>query len=105
MPEKFTRWDPVDYLKTPEDIARYLTACVHEDTGDGKLIQAALGDIARARNMASLARATGLSREGLYKALSESGNPRFATILKVARAVGLEVEFRPATRPEGVEGD
>lgn len=92
--ETFSRYDTVDYLKTEEDIVAYLEACVED--GDPTLIAAALGDVARARNMAQLARDTGLTREGLYKALSGEGNPSFATILKVAKALGLRIAIRPA---------
>ena len=74
MAEKFTRWDAVDYLKTEEDMALYLDACLDEDSGDGGLIRAAINDVARARGMSQLARDTGISREGLYKALSSTGN-------------------------------
>ena len=66
-------------------------ACCEEDPGDGSLIRAALGDIARARGMAQLARDTGLSREGLYKALSKDGNPEFSTVVKVIHALGLKL--------------
>jgi len=76
----------------------YLDACIEEDSGDGSLIRVALGDIARARNMSELASKVGVSREGLYKALSEKGNPSFALMLKVTRALGLELRFEKATR-------
>lgn len=92
--ESFSRYDTADYLKNEADIVAYLEACVAD--GDPALISAALGDIARARNMSQLARDTGLTREGLYKALSGEGNPSFATVMKVARALGLRVTFRPA---------
>jgi len=91
FPEGFSRWDAADTLKTEEDAARYFEACLGEDPGDGSLIRAALGDIARARGMSQLARATGLSREGLYQALSAKGNPEFSTIMKVIRALGLKL--------------
>ena len=90
IPEGFSRWDAADYLKSDEDVALYFQACVDEDPGDGSLIRAALGDIARARSMTQLARDTGLAREGLYKALSPDGNPEFATIMKVVKALGLK---------------
>ena len=89
--EQFIRWDPVDDLKTDEDVALYFQACVDEDPGDGSLVRAALGDIARARGMSQLARDTGLAREGLYKALSPEGNPEFATVMKVIKALGLKL--------------
>lgn len=96
MTEKFTRWDAADYLNSEEDIRHYLEACTEEDLGDGSLIRAALGDVARARNMSQLARQVGMSCEGLYKALSGKGNPSFTTILKVARALGLDLHITPA---------
>lgn len=91
MTEKFSRWDAADDLKTEEDIALYFEACIEDDPGDGSLIRAALGDISRARGMTQLARDTGLSRDGLYTALSSEGNPSFATILKVTHALGLKL--------------
>lgn len=90
-PEGFSRWDAADSLKTDEDMALYFEACLEEDPGDGSLIRAALGDIARARGMSQLARQTGLSREGLYQALSAKGNPEFSTVMKVIRALGLKL--------------
>lgn len=94
--ETFGHYDAVDYLKTEEDMVHYLEA-VMED-GDPGLIAAALGDIARARNLSQLARDVGMSREGLYKALSGEGNPTFATITKVASALGLQfsIHAKPA---------
>ena len=71
----------------------YLEACAEEDPGDGSLIRAALNDIARSGNMSRLARETGMSREGLYKALSENGNPSFATVMRIARALGMQVRI------------
>lgn len=91
--ETFTRYDTADYLETEEDIAAYLTACAEEN--DPALLLAALGDIARARNMTQLAAQTGLSRMGLYKALSGTGNPSFATVSKVAHALGLKITVSP----------
>jgi len=95
MAEKFSRWDAADYLDTEEDMALYLDACLDEDPGDGSLIRAALGDIARARGMTQLALDTGLTREGLYKALSTEGNPAFSTIFKVIRALGVKLHATP----------
>jgi len=91
MAEKFSRWDSADYLKSEEDVDLYFEACLAEDPGDGSLIRAALGTIARARGMSQLARDTGLAREGLYKALSPEGNPEFATVMKVIKALGLKL--------------
>lgn len=95
MAEKFSRWDVADYLDTEEDMALYLDACLEEDPGDGSLIRIALGDIARARGMTQLAHDTGLTREGLYKALSTEGNPAFSTIFKVIRALGVKLHATP----------
>ncbi|MBU2854400.1 addiction module antidote protein [Acidithiobacillus ferriphilus] len=88
---KLTRWDSAEYLRTEEDIAAYLDACMEEAGDDAAFIGMALGNIARARGMTQLARDTGLGRESLYKALSGEGNPSFATILKVVNALGLRL--------------
>ena len=93
MTEAFTKWDVTEHLRTREDARLYLEACADEDPGDGSLVRAALNDIARAGNMSQLAREVGMSREGLYKALSEEGNPSFATVMRVARALGLQVRI------------
>lgn len=81
-------WDAADHLKTDEDMIAYLDAALED--GDPSLIVAVLGDIARAKGMTQIARDTGLGRESLYKALSPTGNPEFATILKVVQALGLQ---------------
>ncbi len=86
---KTTIWDPAEHLETEEDIAAYLEAAFEE--GDPALIAAALGDIARAKGMAQIARDAGLGRESLYKALSPEGNPEFATIMNVVNALGLKL--------------
>ena len=95
MTEKFTRFDPVDHLQSDEDMAMYLDACLEEDPGDGSVVRAALNDIARAQGMTQLARDTGISREGLYKALSPAGNPEFSTILKVIKALKIKLHAQP----------
>ncbi|PKL44176.1 MAG: putative addiction module antidote protein [Candidatus Riflebacteria bacterium HGW-Riflebacteria-1] len=87
--EKTRLWDAAEYLKTEEDMAAYLEAALEEN--DPSLIAAALGDIARAKGMAQIAKETGLGRESLYKALSPEGNPEFSTILKVVKALGLQL--------------
>lgn len=89
-------YDVAEQLRTPEEMAAYLDAWLTEAPDDAAGIARALGDIARARGMSQVARDAGLSRESLYKALSESGNPSFATILKVARALGLRLHAEPA---------
>ncbi|WP_366918574.1 addiction module antidote protein [Acaryochloris sp. IP29b_bin.148] len=86
-------WNVANHLETKEDIAAYLEAALED--GDSALIAAALGDIARSRGMTQISRDTGLGRESLYKALSIEGNPEFATILKVFRALGLRLQVIP----------
>ena len=93
MIETFTRWDAAAHLHSKEDARLYLEACAEEDPGDGSLIRAALNDIARAQNMSLLARDAGITREGLYKALSENGNPTFATVIRITRALGMQLRF------------
>lgn len=90
---KLRRWDVADYLQTEEEIAAYLEAAAEQN--EPELMAVALGDVARARNMSQLAREVGMTREGLYKALSSEGNPSFATIMKVAKALGLKLGFQP----------
>ena len=85
---KTTRYDVAEHLRTPEEMAAYLEACLNEAEGDAAFIAKALGDIARARGMTQVARDTGLSRESLYKALSGERSPDFDTILKVVNALG-----------------
>src|SRR5215469_17715054 len=89
--EKFSRYDTADYLKSEEDMVAYLEACLEEAPDDPALIAAALGDIARAYGMVRLAKDTGLTREGLYKALSAGGNPSLGTVLKVMKALGMKL--------------
>jgi len=87
-------WDVAEHLETVEDMASYLEAALED--GDPQLVAAALGDIARAKGMAQIAREAGLGRESLYKALSPEGNPELATVLKVVRALGLRLQAVPA---------
>ena len=91
MKEVFSRYDTVDYLKSDEDIVLYLEACMEEAGDDPAFIAFALGNIARAHGMVQLAKKTGLTREGLYKALSANGNPSLGTVLKVLKALGLKL--------------
>ncbi|GLT21482.1 hypothetical protein GCM10007933_09340 [Zoogloea oryzae] len=99
MSEQFSRWDPVDQLQSEEDMAMYLDACLEEDPGDGSVVRAALNDIARAQGMTQLAKATGITREGLYKALSPTGNPEFSTILKVIKALKIKLHASAGGEP------
>jgi probable addiction module antidote protein len=88
---KTTRYDVANHLRTPKEMAAYLEACLEEAGGDAAFVAKALGDIARARGMARVARDAGLSRESLYKALSGERSPGFDTILKVIEALGLRL--------------
>lgn len=95
MKGKLSRYDSADYLKSDEDVAAYLEACAEESGDDPAFMTHALGVVARARNMSQLSRETGISREGLYKALSGEGNPSFANVVRIAKAVGLRLKFEP----------
>lgn len=96
MTVKLSRYDTAEYLKSDEDIQAYLDAVLEEGGDDPAYLVHALGIIARAKNMSQLARDTGLSREGLYKALSDDGNPTFSTVTKIAKALGLQIKFEAA---------
>lgn len=93
---KTVTYDVAEQLRTPEEMAAYLDAWLEDAPEDVAGITRALGDIARAKGMSQVARDAGLSRESLYKALSEDGNPSFATVLKVARALGVKFHAQPA---------
>lgn len=93
---KLKRWDSAEHLKTDEDMALYLEACLQEAGDDAAFIAKALGNIAKAKGMSQLSRDTGLGRESLYKALSGEGNPSFATILKVTSALGMRLRVESA---------
>jgi probable addiction module antidote protein len=92
-----TKYDVSEHLRTPQEMAAYLEACIEEANGDAAVIAKALGDIARAKGMSQEAPDAGLSRESLYKALSGERNPGFDTILKVIDALGLRLHAKTAT--------
>ena len=95
MAKTITRpWDPAEHLNSQEDVVAYLEAALED--GDSQLIASVLGDIARSKGMTEIARKTGLGRESLYKALSPNGNPEFATVLKVIRALGIRLRATDA---------
>ena len=96
-----TKFDIQDHLKTPEDRAAYIEAALED--GDVSLITHALGDLARAVGMSDVAREAGITREGLYKALSDKGDPRLSTLLGVMRALGLQLSARAANDDHGVQ--
>ena len=92
--EKYTRFEPADYLADIDDVSAYLQIAVEESAEDPTAVPRALGVIARSHNMSELARRVGMSRDGLYKALSDQGNPTWSTVLKVSDALGLKLTFR-----------
>jgi probable addiction module antidote protein len=91
-----TKFDAAEYLDTTERQAEYISAAL--ETGDASFVRDAVGIVARARGMSEVARAAGLNRESLYKALGEAGNPEFSTMLGVMRALGLDLTARPAKK-------
>ena len=93
---KTTPYDVAEHLRTPEEMAAYLDAWLEEAPDDSAGIARALGDIARAKGMSQVAKDAGLSRESLYRALSADGNPSFATVLKVAKALGMRLHAQAA---------
>ncbi len=93
---KTSAYDVAEHLRTPKEIAAYLAAWLQDAPDDAAGISRALGDIARAKGMANVAKSAGLSRESLYKALSGDGNPSFATVLKVVHALGVRLQVEAA---------
>jgi probable addiction module antidote protein len=96
MSTQTTRYDVAEHLRNEEEMCLYLEAAFEQGGDDAAFIAKALGDVARARGMTQVARAAGLSRESLYKALSGQRNPDFSTLLKVLRALGLRLQPMPA---------
>ena len=92
--KKAEMYDAAEFLESDEEIIAYLNAALED--GDPALVSAALGDIACARGMTKLANETGITRDGLYKALSPSGNPSFGTVLKVLNALGYKFDIVPS---------
>ncbi len=99
MGGEYRRWDAAEYIRNEEEARLYLEACAEQDPGDGSLIRVALSDIARVRNMSSLARKVGMTRQGLYKALSTEGNPSFATVMRITRALGMDLRITIGADP------
>ncbi len=91
------RFDAADYLDTRDAQIEYITAAY--ETGDPEFIRDAYNLVARARGMTRIAAETGLSRESLYKALGENGNPEFGTMMRISRALGIRLSAHPAKRP------
>jgi probable addiction module antidote protein len=90
---KTTRFDAADYLDTEDRQVAYISAAL--ETGDADFVRDALGLVARARGMSEIARIAGLNRESLYRALGETGNPEFSTVMRIVRALGLTLTLRP----------
>ena len=97
MDEKYPLFDAADYLNDLDDVAGYLTLALGDSVDDPVALPRALGVIARSRNMSELARRCGMSRDGLYRALSETGNPTWQTLMKVTNALGLQFELHHKT--------
>jgi probable addiction module antidote protein len=96
--ERFARYDSADYLKTPGDVAEYLSAAFDEGGDDAAYMAHVIGVAARAHGgMTKLAKETGMTRAGLYKALSRNGNPSFETIVKAMRVLGVRLVPQLAT--------
>jgi probable addiction module antidote protein len=96
MTVQTTHYDVAEHLRTTEEMALYLDACIEESGGDAMFISKAIGDIARAKGMAQVASDAGVSRESLYKALSGERVPNFDTVLKVIKALGLQLHAQAA---------
>lgn len=94
MKKKLARFDAAEYLDNEEVIAEYLNAALEDENSDVFLV--AISDVAKARGMAQLAKDTGLGRESLYKALAPGAKPRYDTVLKLIRALGVELHAAPA---------
>jgi probable addiction module antidote protein len=90
---KISKFDAADYLRTPEQIAAYLTEAL--ETGDTVFLCTAVDTVARAKGMSSVAKATGLGRESLYKSLSGNTKPEFNTIAKVINSFGVKLVAQP----------
>lgn len=93
--EKLIPFDVQNFLEDEKDCRLYLQACFMEDSGDGKLIKKALGDVARARGISQLAKKAGMTRAGLYKALSDEGDPKLSTFLHILKA--LDINIKPVS--------
>jgi probable addiction module antidote protein len=99
MPLETTKWDVAEYLDSEEAIFAYIEAAFED--GDPAVITHALGNIARARGMTAIAKEAGVTREALYKALTEKGDPKLSTLLGVLKALGVTLSARPVREPQG----
>ena len=97
MPKRSKVWDAADYLNSPEDIALYLEDIMEDE--DPELLLSALGDVIRAsKNISELSRKTGISRETLYKSLTENGNLRYSNLVSVLHSLELRLTVKPLRR-------
>ena len=103
MPLETTKWDTAEFLDGPEMVAAYLEAIMED--GDPELIAVALGNIARSKGMTEIAKNTGITREGLYKALSSAGDPKLSTFLAVIKSMGLRLSVKPLEESAGEHDD
>ena len=92
-----TRWDPADHIETADDVAAYLEAAFED--GDPAVIATMLGAVARSRGMTAIAKEAGVTREALYRALSEKGDPRLSTLVGVVNALGFRLKIEPKPAP------
>lgn len=93
---KTTLFDAAEYLDSEDKQVAYIAAAL--ESGDSDFVRDALGIVARARGMGKIAKSAGLNRESLYRALGQKGNPEFATVMHIVRALGLTLSARPAER-------
>jgi probable addiction module antidote protein len=93
MDEKitFSKWDPADYIETPEDVVKTLEVALEEN--DMEFLFSSIGDIARSKGMAQIARKLNLDRVGLYKSFSPDGNPSFKTVFRLLDILGLRLKL------------
>ena len=96
--KKTTRFDAANYLDSEARQAAYIAAAL--EAGDADFVRDALGVVARARGMGEIAKHAGLNRESLYRALGTTGNPEFATVMRIVRAMGLTLSARRAEAPK-----
>jgi probable addiction module antidote protein len=98
MTNGFKTFDVSEFIENDEAALAFIEDAM--ETGDARHIASAIGDVARAKGMSQLARETGMSRESLYRALSEDGNPQLSTVLKVLEAMGLKLSVEPASKSD-----
>ena len=93
MPENYKKWDVTEYLRTHQDACGYLEACLQESPGDAALLRAALGKISQAKDMGRLTLESDPGDQALLQALAETGNLSYATVLEIARALGMQLRI------------